>query len=323
LSALADLLVVLACLFGTALCAGSETAFYRVSRVRLDMEARAGDATARRVQRLLGDPTGLVIVLILGVNLCLEIMTWRVEDALARLGLSSGAAQAVLGLVFVPAVFFCAELLPKELFRLRPHAALRFAAPIIALASAVAWPVVQALRLLAGLAARAAGGRGLGALPAGREAVLGFLRESRASGAIPAPAELMARNALKLRATPISRCMVPWAGVTRVEAAWDDAQAYARVAASQHTRLPVVGAGGACLGYVHQLDVLAAGEGVPAREHLRPIEALDPELPVDRALARLSEAGARLALVGSSAAPLGLVALKDLLEEISGELPRW
>jgi CBS domain containing-hemolysin-like protein len=46
-------------------------------------------------------------------------------------------------------------------------------------------------------------------------------------------------------------------------------------------------------------------------------------MPLDRALARLRQTGQRAALVGSAEAPLGLVTLKDLVEEISGELHRW
>jgi CBS domain containing-hemolysin-like protein len=69
--------------------------------------------------------------------------------------------------------------------------------------------------------------------------------------------------------------------------------------------------------------VLAADPATPLQQHLRPILALDPAMPLDRALARLRQTGQRMALVGSDQAPLGLVTLKDLVEEISGELHRW
>ena len=42
-----------------------------------------------------------------------------------------------------------------------------------------------------------------------------------------------------------------------------------------------------------------------------------------RALAQLRASGQRAALVGAPARPLGLVTIKDILEEISGELARW
>src|SRR5207253_240391 len=43
------------CLAGAAVFAGGETAFYRISRVRIEMEARQGKSTARLARALLSD----------------------------------------------------------------------------------------------------------------------------------------------------------------------------------------------------------------------------------------------------------------------------
>jgi CBS domain containing-hemolysin-like protein len=117
--------------------------------------------------------------------------------------------------------------------------------------------------------------------------------------------------------------MVAWSEVVRIAAGGAAAERYAVVAGSAHTRIPVVAEGGAVLGYVHQLDVLGDGDPGAVLEHLRPITAIPPDLPVDRALGRLRAAGQRLAVVGTREAPVGIVTLKDLLEEISGDLARW
>jgi CBS domain containing-hemolysin-like protein len=50
---------------------------------------------------------------------------------------------------------------------------------------------------------------------------------------------------------------------------------------------------------------------------------LAPGTPVDRALTELRIRGQRAAVVGTPQAPRGLVTLKDLLEEISGDLGTW
>jgi len=318
-----ELVIFFACLLGTAIFSGTETAFYRVSRVRLEMEARAGSRAARIVQRLGRDRTVLVIVFVLGVNACVEILTWRTESALHSRGVSNTGVDFVLTFVLVPIVFFGAELFPKDLFRRRPHAALRFTAGVILVARIVFAPLVWILAGVVRLVARLAGGEGLEAGAQGREAVLGFLREGTESGAIPRHAEEMARNVLLLRSIPVERCMVAWKDVVRLRADDHAATAYAAVAAALHTRIPVEGGDGVVLGYVHQLDVLGDGEGASILERLRPIPVLAADLPVDRALGRLRAAGQRLAIVGSREAPVGIVTLKDLLEEISGDLARW
>ncbi|MCY2960956.1 MAG: CNNM domain-containing protein [Planctomycetota bacterium] len=319
-----EIFIIVLCILGTAIFAGAETAFYRASRVRLDMEARAGSRAAQIVQRLGHDRTQLVIVFVLGVSLCLEVMTWRTEAALHARGFSNTGVELFLSLLLVPFVFFVAELFPKDLCRRRPHAALRFTAPIVEAVRLLLWPLVQVLAVVARAAARAAGGAGdLDAGVQGREAVLGFLREGTQSGAIPGHAEEMARNVLKLRSIPVERCMVAWKDVVRLDADAAPDDHYDAVAASAHTRIPVADRKGLVLGYVHQLDVLGDGESRLALDRLRPLTSIPPDLPVDRALARLRAAGQRLAIVGTREAPVGIVTLKDLLEEISGDLARW
>lgn len=319
-----DVLVIALCLAGTAVYSGAETAFYRASKVRVDMDARQGSRTARLVRTLLRNETALVIVLVLGLNLCLEFMTHDVEGLLIAAGVPRYGIEIWLTLILAPVVFFFGELLPKELARRRPHAWLRIVAPVVIATRVLLWPVERTMYAVTALASRLLSlEERLFLEGQGRDAVLDFLREGRRSGAIPHSAEQMARNVLNLRTIPVERCMVPWKDVTRLDARDADQDLYAAVSRSGHTRLLVVGADGAVAGYVHQLDVLGSGPGEPVLAHLRPVAGLAPGTPVDRALARLRSSGQRLAIVGDPQAPLGILTLKDLVEEISGDLAGW
>jgi len=63
------------------------------------------------------------------------------------------------------------------------------------------------------------------------------------------------------------------------------------------TVYPAIGlAGGACEGFVHQLDVLSAAPDVPVLQSVNPIPALPPDMPVDRALLTLRGSGKRVAV---------------------------
>lgn len=322
-----DLAAVVLALLGTALYSCSETAFYCVSRARIDVEARQGDRTSKIIQRLLADDTAFLISVLIGTNLMLETMTWSAEDLLRERGWPPwGVRAALLGLL-TPLVFFLGEVLPKDLSRRRPHALLSFAAPFALISRYLFWPLERLLFLmtlgithLLGLEPR------LLSVVAGREAVLRLLSEGAREGAILPHAEVMARNVLKLRSIAVERCMIPWKSVQalRLEAPGSDASAlYEVVARSPFTRIPVEDEKGAVLGYVHQLDVLSEGEGTPVLEHLRPAMVLPSGTSVDKALARLRGGGQRLAIVGAAERPEGLVTLKDLLEEISGDLAGW
>jgi CBS domain containing-hemolysin-like protein len=322
-SLFADALIVIACLVLNFAFAGSETALYTVSRARIEIEARQGRRAARLVQRLLADDVGLLIVLLVGNTLAIELLTFHFEDLLHGLGVHAVAKQLLLAVVLTPVVFFFGEALPKDLFRRRPHALLSVTAPLITVARVVFWPLSRSLALMTSLVTR-----GLGLEPRllsvvrGREMLLRFLRESAETGAIQPQSETLARNVLKLRSIPIERAMVPWKSVVTVSTAGAEAEVRSSVAASPYTRLPVVGGTGTIVGYLHQLDVLRSGDA-PVLEHLRPVLALAPDIPVDRALARLRIAGQRLAIVGTPERPVGLLTLKDLVEEISGDLAGW
>jgi CBS domain containing-hemolysin-like protein len=222
-----------------------------------------------------------------------------------------------------PTVFLFGELLPKDLFRRRPHILMRWSAPVLAACRVLFWPLAVVLGLFSRALEQFAGLRPaeLAERPR-RDEVLSVLAEGRAVGALEPHAEELAHNALKLRSLPVTRAMIPWNEVYALDADLPNEDLGQRVRASAFTRLPVVRRG-QVEGYVHQLAVLADGGSRPILEHSEAILCIAPELSVDRALSRLRHAGRRMAVVGQPEAPLGLVTLKDLLEEISGDLGGW
>jgi CBS domain containing-hemolysin-like protein len=319
-----DLAVILFGLMASAAYSGSETAFYSVSRTRIDVEARQGVRSARLVRRLLSDDLSFLIVVLIGNSLMVELMTWSAEDLLHERNVPRWAIRAALALVLTPCVFFFAEVLPKDLFRRRPHALLSRTAPFVLVSRYVFWPLERLLFSLTALLTRVFTLEPrLFSVVRGREALLRLLSEGAREGVILPHAEQMARNVLKLRSIEIERCMAPWSGVLTIGRDVPQPDLYASVARSPYTRIPVVDAEGAVQGYVHQLDVLGEGEGTSVMDHLRPVMVLASGTPVDRALAKLRSGGQRLAIVGDLEHPRGLVTLKDLLEEISGDLAGW
>lgn len=320
----ADVAMLVAGVLATAAYSGSEIAFYSVSRARIDVEARQGIRSSRIIRSLLADDIAFLIVVLIGNTLMVELMTWSAEDLLRPWRLPDWAVRTVLSVVLTPILFVFCEVLPKDVFRKRPHALLSRTAPFILVSRWIFWPLERLLFLLTRLLdwifrvePR------MHSVVRGREAVLRLLSEGAREGAILPHAELMARNVLKLRSIEVERCMIPWNAVQILRADSAQEELYEAVARSPHTRIPVVEEGGACLGYVHQLDVLGEGDGTPVLDHLMPATVLPSGTSVDRALARLRIAGQRLAIVGEAGSPKGLVTLKDLLEEISGDLAGW
>lgn len=311
-----------ACLASSAAYSGSETGMYGMSRVRVDLEARRGRRAARATRWLLRNEGALLVTILIGNNLAIELATHFTQELLpaAHHGTSVGALYVTIFLS--PVLFLFGEVLPKELFRRRPHARMRPVVPFIVLSRILYWPLELVVSTLTWAVGRAFGLPGTTrSLSRGRELVRVFLAEGRRTGALSHRAEVLAQNALNLKSTPIERAMVPWGSVSFLERSTDQEIAFETVRSSRFSRLPVVDEDGAVLGYVHQLDVLAAGPEAPVLKDLHALPTFAPDMPVDRALLALRGTGRRAAIVGSSeAAPIGILTLKDLVEEISGEL---
>lgn len=318
-----DIGLIVLCLAASALFSAGETAFYSASRVRLSIEMRQKGLKAWLARWLMADATALIILVLIGNNLLAEALTFISQDLLERLALPDWSHELLLVAVISPLLFFFGDLLPKEIARRRPHSILARALPLLIFARFLLYPLERLLRLFSYCLARLLGADAAALRDhRGRETVQKLFVEGRLLGTLPPQAEQLAQNVLKLRSIPIARVMVPWERVFVLDAAAANAELYRRVASTSHTRVPVVGAEGV-LGYVHQIDVLGAGPEESVLEPLREILELDRALPVDRALSRLRSSGQRLAVVGTAQRPEGLVTIKDLVEEISGELAGW
>ena len=305
----------------SAVFSGAETGFYRLSSLRVDARAGSGSRSAQLIAWMVRDDSLLLITILIGNNLVIEATTHLFEDwVVARTGVAEALRELTVTLCLTPVLFFFAELLPKDLFRRRPHDFVAKSVWIVAAARIVFLPLSIPLRGLARMVERLAGlGRQEVARIIAREKVLELLAEGTRGGEVEEQAGSLARNVFELRTTHLAAVMIPWAEVEVLELQGDPVELRARVAAAAHTRLPVIEAG-RVERYVHQLDLLGAGPDSLVADHLRPLLVLAPETSVDRALVRMRGAGQRQALVGDPAEPLGLVTLKDLVEEISGEL---
>ena len=316
-------LVLLGAIMASAIFSGAETGLYRLSQPRLDVEARAGRRSAKLLRYLLGRESALLVTILIGNNLALQILTWKAETLGG--GEGRGFSHELLVVLFLtPFVFLFGEALPKDVFRRRPHAAMAWAADFLFVVRIFLWPAERVLSLFSQGLAYVFGIQGEKQLSSGsREFVERLLHEGALLGALEPRAEELARNALALRSVPLERVMTPWDKVVKICAADESAVVWAALAEAQYSRLPVISEEGVVTGYLHQLDVLGAGEASDHFAQIREVLTLEPSTPVDRAIARLRLRGVRMAVVGTLEAPVGLVALKDLLEEISGDLGSW
>lgn len=131
------LFLMLAAVAAAGFCAGVETGFLSLSRVRLLPLVRQGSARARRLAEALRDMSRVVTTLLIGNNIA-AVTVSTVSAALAlRLFASSPLLQTGWTLFVAVLMLFVGEYVPKLLFATRPLrrslAAIRLYRPVAVL----------------------------------------------------------------------------------------------------------------------------------------------------------------------------------------------
>ncbi len=140
------LLLLFAGLLLSAFFSGSETGFYRATRVRLGIEALAGSRTSRTLLWLVHQPTLFVATTLVGNNLANYVTSLVVVMASQHFYPEGGTLVAVLGpIVLAPVLFIFGELLPKNLFFEAPNRLLKRCTPALLLCAVLFAPITMLL----------------------------------------------------------------------------------------------------------------------------------------------------------------------------------
>jgi len=119
-------------LLGTAF-AGAETAFYRVSKLRLKLDALGGDAVAKRFLWFANNPSFLIATLLAGNN----TTTYGASVAMVlfigcvKPDTDTIYADLAATLILTPILFVWGEMFPKSLALTIPNKILRLYSPVI------------------------------------------------------------------------------------------------------------------------------------------------------------------------------------------------
>lgn len=313
-----------ACAVGILFCAlfsGAETGAYRLNRTRHRLALDAGLGRARQVDRLMRDLTSFVTLCLIGTNLASTLVSFSATLACTHLAL--GAPELVSTVTVGPLLFILGELAPKELFRRYPSRLLYATSPLLTIAGALFAPATRALGLLTTLL-RILGlttedGSTLEAEERLRQAIAAGAEE----GSVTSYQTLLVQNIFSLRGRTVRHAMVPLARVDALEAGQALESARALVRQSGHTRYPVYrNEREAVIGFVDRFDlVFEERPGLTIRNYIQEVIRLAPQERVAEALVRLRRERAHIALVeGPDGRALGIITLKDLVEEITGEL---
>ncbi|MBX3374637.1 MAG: DUF21 domain-containing protein [Phycisphaeraceae bacterium] len=309
----------------SALYSGLEMGTYAGSPLQLRLRAAHGDHRALRLQAELSNSSRLLAVLLLANNAANYLGSFALAEILTLGGLGTWQLIGVQMLLFTPLLFIFAETLPKELFRRHadvwtPRLSRVLSISRIILTVTLLLPLVRLFTLVLERLTRLEEDEGLHP----RRHLSELIREGVGSGYLSEVQTTLADRALMLRDRTVAEVMTPWRFVTSIGAETDAAARIQLLRARRFSRLPVVDGTGKVVGVLHWLDALLQPDA-PTHRLAAPV----PTVPADRtvldAISRIRATGQTIAIVRATAdgPPLGIVTLKALVEQLTGELRAW
>ncbi|NOZ19476.1 MAG: DUF21 domain-containing protein [Planctomycetes bacterium] len=301
---------------------GSETGAYCLNKVRLRYRAEQGWRSALILRSLLADSQGLICTTLVGTNICVYLSTAILTGCLDRWNVR--AAELVSTACLSPVLLIFAEATPKNLFQFKADLFMYKLAPTLAFFRKLFAPVVWALKRITNILSSHAGAiRSRTPFTARRLAY--FLEQSTHEGVLTPYQRTMAENVMGLGKTPAKAAMIPLNEVTLVPKTITADEFRELEAKRRHTRIPVYeGRREQIAGVVNSLDFFCAGDGKTVADLLRPPLTIPADLAIDDALRFLQRARFPMGIVvNEKKEAVGIVTIKDLVEEIVGELEVW
>lgn len=310
-----------------ALFSGSEIALVSVRESQLRRLERRGAAGVHALARLERDPNRFLATIQIGITLAGFLASATAAVSLAeplapRLAFLGGAAETTAVVLVTAALTFMTlvfgELAPKRLaMQYAQRWALLAGRPLDVLATIfrpAVWVLGKAtdatVRVLGG-DPRASGGQ------VGFEELKDLVIEHRG---LSREQRRMISGVMELHERMLREIVVPRTAVFTLRADAPAAAARTALAASGHSRAPVLASPSPedVVGVVHLRDLLTQ-EGT-VEDAARPAVMFPDTLPIAEALRRFKAEGQQFALVvDEGSAVSGIVTMEDLLEEIVGE----
>ena len=315
--------LILLSLVASFLFSGFEAGVSALSPLRIRHRARAGDASARLLNRFLEDPENFLWTILVGNALAnftaVSLLAYALNELLPRPWLF----VPVLLLAFF-LLYALGDLLPKMLFRQFPNRLSLLVATPFRLVHIGLSPLVALMARLTTLCLHGTGGKAFsGHLFANREEFRMVMQES--AHTLTSEEQRMINRVLDLQSLTVGHITVPMDKLITVTARTKVTEVLRLCREGGLTRLPVrESERGRVLGFVRLRTLLYRAEidtSATAGEFLQPALYLDESTPLETALSRLKKSGQRDAFVlGRMRQEVGIIALEDILRFIFGEL---
>jgi len=308
----------------SALFSGSETAFFSLSKTRLNELASRKGLRNKTIVKLLKDPQRLIITILVG-NETVNTIATVIATTLAVSYFGQEGVGVAIGTMFVVLLLF-GELMPKTLALNYYEQFVQIAARPLDWFSRVIYPVRRVLRLVVDGLLVPFSRRPAGEQPLTEEEFRTLLETAPDEGLLKEQEQEMIRNVLELTETSAREIMVPRERIFWVSAEETIPEVLEKLKHNLRSRIPVYDRElGRFIGILYTKDLLGYKAGRKPegrlRDLLHPVYVVREDMMIDDLLREFQRRRVHLALVEDETGEVcGLVSLHDVLEELFGKM---
>ncbi len=319
---------VLAGLLGSAFFSGCETGLYCVNRLRVQLGVQERNPNLLRLSSWLENEQEALTVTLIGTNLMNYVTATAIAFLFADVLYWTGADTELYTVLLVtPVVFVFGEVVPKNLFQLYADRLMPRGSWLLTLASKAfrVTGIVWLLAKLTGTVARFFGGAtSLRTVAAPKRRMTMLLQEALVGQTHGEHQSDLIDRVVRLSETSVRSVMVPQHRIVAVAATADRRELVRFARQTGFARCPVYGKRRSeIIGVIKVDELLRSDDWRTVGERLGAVTTLRPQETVASAIAHMKQGGGEFGVVKDHAGQMvGVVTLRDLLEEVVGEFGR-
>ncbi|MFI4910676.1 MAG: CNNM domain-containing protein [Sedimentisphaeraceae bacterium JB056] len=307
----------------SALCSGSETGVYKISKVNLRINAEHGGKLSIILRNMLEDTNGVIFSILIANNVFNYSATTIATYLFATYYENSGEYYAAL--VTTPLLFVFGEVIPKNLFFLRANTLMAFVTlPLWVIHRLLCvLKITPVMKLMANVMSKLfkmpTSGRSYTNI---RSTINIISDETRHEGLLSHVQWDIMNRMTGISNTTIASVMVPVDYVVMVSVTTTKEELrdilrkhpYTRILVYKNNKQDIIG-------YLNLYKALNSSyEDFNITELTKELKELPAQMPVIDAIKEMNHKNLRMALVSHKRQKIGIITIKDLAEELTGEL---
>lgn len=319
----------------SGLFAGAETGIYKLSRLRLRLGIEKKRLSSVLLGKCVHDSSGLLFSMLVGNNLTHYLITSIVTYMLLSRIEAGHTAELSATLITAPILLVFGELIPKNVFFYRADVLMPLFAPVLYVFHKLfSWcGVVPVLKFVSGIFARLTGAPGTVKTMTSvveKAHIKTIMAETQEEGILSSVQTDIINRLVGISHISIRTVMIPLQKVEMVDVDSDNSVLLNKLKECAFTRLLVADKERTnIVGFISVYETLGSGKKfTDLRDFIKPIRKLHAETTVLDAMNIMQRENQRIVLVtkmghGGRVRPIGIVTMKDVIEELLGELAEW